>query len=309
VIEAGELRPLGIGETLDAAVKLYREHFSDLLKASAVVLVPVTALNFLILLSVPPVDGAGSPSLAPTGPLDFLGSSSAAAGGAAFLVFVVALVAGALAQAACLRIVLDAYLGRTSGWRESLRVALRRLHSVVWVTVLSTGGTLLGYLLCVAPGVWLYGAWAVAIPALLTEDERGSRALTRSFRLVRRRWWPTAGVLVVAYLLTAVITTTFALVLVPLLLSNASDTATQAANSVASGAATLLTTPFSAAVACALYFDLRVRKEGFDIALLSQRLALPRSPDAPPSGSAPPRTVDPRPTAAPWAARPPEPDA
>jgi hypothetical protein len=315
VIEAGELRPLGVGETLDSAVKLYRDHFLDLLKAAAIVLVPVTVLNFLVLLSVPPADGT-NPSFTPTGPLDLVGGS-AAAGGAAFVIFVIALVAGALAQAACLRIVIDAYLGRTSGWRESLGVAFRRGHSVVWVTVLFTAGTLGGYLFCVVPGIWLYGAWAVAIPALLVEGERGTKALTRSFRLVRRRWWPTAGVLVVAYLLTAVVTSMFALVLVPLVLSDASDTATQAANAVASGVATLLTTPFSAAVAAAVYFDLRIRKEGFDIALLAQgralaaRAASPASPVAPtPAPHATPRpgaSPPAGPGAPPWATPPSEP--
>jgi len=309
VIEAGDLRPLGVGETLDASVKLYREHFLDLLKASAIVFVPVSAIQFLVLLSVPPTDTT-SVSFTPNGPLNVFGG--AVASGAAFLVFVIALVAGAITQAACLTIVLDAFLGRVTGWRASLGVAFRRLHSVVWVTVLFTVGTLVGYGFCLVPGIWLYAAWAVAVPALLLEDARGTKALSRSFRLVRRRWWPTAGVLVVAYLLTAIVTGAFAVFLVPLVLNDASETATQAANALASGAATLLTAPFSAAVAGVIYFDLRVRKEGFDIALSAQRLALALPADVPhvegpPAPSAPrdPAAGRPEPARPPWASPPP----
>jgi hypothetical protein len=311
VIEAGELRPLTVGETLDAAVKRYRDHFRDLIVASAFVLVPITVINFLILISVPAESDGDAVSF--SFGFGLTGAGAAAASAAALLVFVVALVAGALAQAACLRIVFEAYLGHRVGWRDSLAFAVRKLHSVVWVTVLFTIGTMLGWLMCLAPGVWLYGAWAVAIPALLVEDVRGSKALGRSFQLVRRRWWPVAGVLVVSYLLTLVVTTVFSLVLVPVLLSDASDTATEAANAVASGAATLLTTPFSAAVAAALYVDLRVRKEGFDIALVAQRLALAPSgpatpePPTPDVAAAPPWRSTGPPAAPPWR-EPPEPD-
>ena len=299
VIEAGELRPLTVGEALDAAVKRYRDHFRDLILASAFVLVPVTALNFLILISVPTESGADA-SVFNLG-IGFTGAATATASAAALLVFVVALVSGALAQAACLRIVFEAFLGRRVGWRDSLSFALHKLHSVVWVTVLFTVGTMIGFAMCIAPGAWLYGAWSVAIPALLVEDVRGSKALGRSFTLVKGRYWPVAGVLIVSYLLTLVVTTVFSLLLVPLLLSDARDTAAEAANAVASGAATLLTTPFAAAVAAVLYVDLRVRKEGFDIALIAQRLALTAPAPTPPGTTAGPSTPGAAPgVAPPW---------
>src|SRR6185312_8920163 len=49
-----------------------------------------------------------------------------------------------------------------------------------------------------------------------------------------------------------------------------------------------LTQPFSAAFVGILYFDLRVRKEGFDLQLLAERMGLPPDSDLPPEALAPP---------------------
>src|SRR5438445_11429251 len=48
-----QLRPLGIGEILDAGIKIYRSRFATMLKAVAVVIVPVQVLNVLVTLSLP----------------------------------------------------------------------------------------------------------------------------------------------------------------------------------------------------------------------------------------------------------------
>ncbi len=42
----------------------------------------------------------------------------------------------------------------------------------------------------------------------------------------------------------------------------------------------VITTPFMAAVLVLIYFDLRVRKEGFDLELLSQGVGVPGAPPA-----------------------------
>ena len=48
-----QLRPLGTGEILDAGIKIYRSKFATMLKAVAVVIVPVQVLNVLVTLSLP----------------------------------------------------------------------------------------------------------------------------------------------------------------------------------------------------------------------------------------------------------------
>jgi hypothetical protein len=269
-LDPTQLRPLGIGEVLDAGLKVYRARFGTMLKAVAVVTVPVQVLSIVIQLSLP--DGSDN-------------ASDAWATIAGFLVIVViGVMSSALASAACFKAVSDTYLGTSTDWAGSLRYGYKRLGSLIWLTLLNTVLLIVGFLLCIVPGVWLYGAWSVAVPALLLEDARGRRALGRSFALVRGRWWPVAGTLFLANLLTVAVGFGFGVLAVPVLLTG-SDFASELASGVVTGAASVFTIPFVSAVVAVLYFDLRVRKEGFDLQLMAERIGEPMGP---------------RPTTMPW---------
>jgi hypothetical protein len=270
-----QLRPLGIGEILDAGIKIYRNKFATMLKAVAVVIVPVQVLNVLITLSLP--------DTSTTAGINTTSSDSEWAGVAALLlIFVINVVSSALAEAACLKAVSDTYLGTETDWRESLRFGFRRLGSLLWLTLIHGVIVLLGFAACVVPGVWLYVAWSVAVPVLLIEGTRGFGALRRSFNLVRRRWWPTAGILLLANLLATAVAAGIGLVALPLLFAGRdNEFVYDLANGTFGAVASILTIPFVAAVVAVIYFDLRVRKEGFDLQLLAERLGVtPPSPGA-----------------------------
>ena len=111
------------------------------------------------------------------------------------------------------------------------------------------------------------------MPVLLGENLRGSKAIGRSRALVRGRWWPCAGVLVLAFLLAGIVD--FAIVFVVLAAivdSSGNDSVLFIEEGVTSLIASTLVLPFHVAVTTVLYIDLRVRKEGFDIQLLTHSL-------------------------------------
>ncbi len=136
----------------------------------------------------------------------------------------------------------------------------------------------------VLPGIWLYAAWSVSVPALLIEGCRGWSALSRSSRLVRGRWWPAAGVLLVAAVMTSIVSGAIEGLLVAISLSsNAGVVLTVLVVSLAAGLSAVLTRPFLAAVTTVLYYDLRVRHEGYDVALLAEQLGI--EPAALPAGA------------------------
>ncbi|HMG28311.1 MAG TPA: hypothetical protein VKH36_16025 [Acidimicrobiia bacterium] len=266
---AAQLRPLGIGEILDAGIKVYRTRFATMLKAVAVVIVPVQVLNVLITLSLPDTSTTA-------GTTTTTSDSEWAGLAALLLVLVINIVSSALAEAACLKAVSDTYLGTETDWRESLRFGFRRLGSLLWLTLIHGVIVLLAFAACIVPGVWLYVAWSVAIPVLLIEGPRGFQALRRSFNLVRRRWWPTAGILALANLLATAVAAGIGLLSVPLLFAGRDNQFVyDLASAVFGAVASVLTIPFVAAVVAVIYFDLRVRKEGFDLQLMAQRIGAP----------------------------------
>ncbi len=278
-----ELRPLGIGEILDVGIKITTRHYWTLARAVLVVVVPVQLLAAVVDLSV--ADGALSGAGSDPFETNQFGTTELDADvwtlvAAVLVAAILGLLAQTIATGACFKAVADAYLGHTPSWRRSTAEVLRRLHSIVWISVLTylLGG--LALLACILPGIWLFIAWTVAIPAFLTEGAKGRRALGRSFRLVRGFWWRTFAIVVLGTILASIISAVISGVLVAAALTSDSTLATVVANFLASVVAGAITTPFIAAVTIVLYFDLRVRKEGFDLALLAARLGEGREPGA-----------------------------
>jgi len=292
-LEAVELRPLGIGEVLDVAIKIWRRNFATLVKSVVVVVAPVQVLSVLTLSSL----SANTPQPGEPGgaPVDFGGDFWASVAG--FLaVIALGVLAAELATAASLKAVSEAYLGTTPEWRTSLRFAVSKLRSLIWLAISTNVLLLLGLAGCIVPGVYFWGAWRVATPALLLEDLRGRKARRRSRELVRGRWWPTFVTVVLAVILNQIVAGAISSPVIALAFSNQGDSiAGIIVRAITGTASSAITTPFIAAVVIVLYFDLRVRKEGFDLELLAQGVgvappehAFPHTPIPPPPPPASP---------------------
>jgi hypothetical protein len=318
-VQAAQLTPLGVGEILDVAVKIYWRNAIPLFKLVFLVVAPVQALSVLIFASALPESAIVGPNpdllqpqpLQPTPQEPLFDLSELWAFGAGLLVLVVlGIIAGAVSTAACYKAIAEAYLESLPEWKASLRFAISRFASVVLVTVLTgllvlapfvavglviaavvvsglEGGVLIATIVvftlgAVAAAVWLYISVQVSVPALLTEELRGRRALRRSAALVRGRWWQAFVVIVLGALLAAIVSGAITGLLTAVTLTDIGDSvvANLILNAIGSTIATVLTTPFTAAVITVLYFDLRVRKEGFDLELLAQRIGVD-----PPGGS------------------------
>lgn len=279
-----ELRPLGVGEVLDVAIKIFFGNALTLFKVVAVVIVPVELLLVPVFSSALP----SGPPLAADPVFD--PEDLAASIGANLVGGTVSFVAGALATAACFKAVSDAYLGERPNWLESLRFAWKRVLAVLWVTLLAILLPGLALIAFIIPGIWLWISWVVSGPAVLSEDVRGFKALGRSFRLVRGRWWPTFGTIALAYLLTTLITAVVGALFVGVLLTDLDESgfAVILITQIITALATVFTTPLLAAVTVVIYYDLRVRKEGFDLALLAERVGVPPRTGDPHDGAAPP---------------------
>jgi hypothetical protein len=333
----GGLRPLGLGELLDAAIKIYRARWRDLIKVTAVVTLPAVVVETLIRMST------GSGGLSGTNGSVFTSSTRAGSTniqlhqvavqlGGTLALTVVSIFATALAVGGVLRCVAGVYLGEEVGWRESLRFALGRLGSIVLVSLLVLLCELVGLLFCIigyaVPWTFLFAS----IPALLVEGLKGRAALRRSRDLVRGRGWHVFATLGVGYLIGAAITGALAGLLVAVLFASHGNVVVfDLVTGVVTLITTVLVTPFTAALTMAVYFDLRVRKEGFDLWLLAQKVgggapeggfpAQPGAPQwqpvpgwgAPPPGWGPPGAGGPPPAtwgppgAPPWGAVPPPP--
>jgi hypothetical protein len=291
-VQAPELRPLSIGEILDVAIKIYLRNAWTLFRVVLVVVAPIQVVSALIKASA---ESSGNTLDSSSGTT--VGSHDVAYALSAFAaVTILGMLASTMANGACFKAVSDAYLGEQPTWRSSLRFAFARIHSILWVTFLVGLVTGIGTILCIIPGVYFWAAFAVAVPVMLTEGVKGRKALGRSRALVTDRWWGTFGVVLLGSILAGVVSA--AIGGVARLAGGTADANSVTGflvNTVSGTLGATVGTPFTAAFVIVLYFDLRVRKEAFDLQLLAERIGLTAPPEGgyrPAPGPAPP----PRPT-------------
>jgi hypothetical protein len=275
-----DLRPLSVGEIIDVAIKIWRRNLATLARIVFVVVAPVEILSALIQASVSTgeiqkFDAAGNTTI----------NTGAAAAWAAgmFTAQLLSAVAFLIASAAVLRAVSVAYLGGTPEWRESLKAATGRLRSLLWLGFLMFGGLVLSAVALILPAIWLGVAWSVAFPVLIAEGQRGTKALGRTFGLVKGRWWPTFGALFLAFLFQFFLGLVLGIPLgIVTFTMDRNSAVALVITTVINVLSSVITTPFMAAVLVLIYFDLRVRKEGFDLEVMARSIGLPPEPPEPP---------------------------
>ena len=261
-----DLRPLSLGEILDRAFSLYRKNFVLFIGISAIPQLLSLAVNLVTLMFRTPV----SISLTPSTPPDFsrlLPHGQDLVLG--LLAGIVAVVTLQLSQGGTVLAVSDLYLGRSTTIEASLRHAWEAFGTLFGLLVLSGLAILGGTILCVIPGIYLTCRWWACVPVALIEKRGARESLRRSFELTRG----SAGRAFLIILLYFVLSLGVGLVLGSpaglLLILNAKDPGmlrlVNALTQITSSISTILISPILLIATSVYYYDLRVRKEAFDL--------------------------------------------
>lgn len=263
------LRPLGVAEIMDGAVRLVRGNFRAALTISVPVATVVTVFGALL-------DSAAIGSGAASTPLLFAGVLTQ--------VFTATVLTGLLAPVFSGDLIGVALTARASLIRIGRAGGTLALLALVVTVVEGAGLIVLG-----VGGVWLWGIWAVAAPACVLERTGVRGALGRSFGLVQNSFWRTWGIRALGWTLTSVLGLFITLPIEGLAaLVTGSDPSNSngildpnvyvAIIAIGTLLSAALLAPISSAVDVLLYTELRMRREGMDIVL-----ALPPLPP-PPNG-------------------------
>ena len=255
-----DLRPRGVGEILDAAAALYRARFGQLVRCAAIIVVPVQLLLTIVLLSAQPdrfsvsITGSATPQF----------DTSRAQLGAAVVVIVAGLLTNALIVAVTTRIVANQYVDHAEASSRLLSTTGRRVFGVLGVSLVVALCQAIGLLFCFIGTFVPLALFSAAIPALLLERKGVGAALSRSVQLTKEHFWHVLGVVLAASLLGTLLNAALAAGL-NIFGRNADSTTIVVAQGLANTSASVLTTPLVAAATVALYFDLRIRDEAFDV--------------------------------------------
>ena len=250
------LRPLSVGEILDTSFSLYRRHFGALATVSLV----CTGLPLVLRLFVEAAGGLFAHLTL------------------ALVYFLSLVVLSLIATGATVFIVSESYLGRPLTAREALMRAAPYMGRILIASLLMAVVIGMGFLLIVFPGVILAVGLAVAIPAVVLESgQSASGALSRSWELTRGARWRIFGLGITLFVLLYIPVVAIGGVMAMLIPRGAAvgfgaaSTATIVALAIG-GVVQLFIYPLFYCVLTVTYYDLRVRKEGFDLELLASSL-------------------------------------
>ena len=296
---------MSVGEWLDATFTLYRRNFVLIASISAVVQIPYALLTWVLfsLTGVAafvrsPLASLGTETITPAQAQHLLNSYLGVLAVALGLILVSLLVVVPLGEAATTRAVSDRYLDRPSSLLSAYRAAWSRLGaliSMIFILVGAYAGSLaaviglvallgavgaggLGALLAIVAFVALvpvliviYVRTVVAVPAIVLERASGWRGLQRSWQLISGRFWPTFGRMLLLALIASIISSVIAAIFeIPGAALAPGNTFVF--DQVASAVAAVFVGPITYIGVTLLYYDIRIRKEGFDIEMLARSL-------------------------------------
>ena len=267
-----EFRPMSISEILDVTFRLYREHFATFLIIALIVYLPYSLLAAFVL----PMMGGAAVVPVPGGPPQFNPGPMILMFAGLFLLVVIFL---PLCVAALTQNISAAYLGQKLSAAESYQRTMPRLGALILTQLLAGIVILIGYCLLIVPGI-IFSLWFFTLaPVIILEGVSGSAALGRSRELMRGNLGKAFGLALLLWILGVIIGFILGFVLgfipwpSPML------------GVFFQNLANALVLPIQTAPIVLLYYDLRIRKEAFDLQMLASAMEPPATTSSGPWGA------------------------
>lgn len=291
------LHPMTLPDILDGAFKLLRANARTVLTITAAFVVPIQVVSAFLQRDLfggrAFTDFVSDPSATDA---TNAGDLAATVVALAATVLVLPFVAGAVS-----RVVAASYLGGHVEPGEALRAAGRRwwslvaswvlvhlFEALVWIAVVIVAVVMIaagvdGWVPLVGLGlVALAGvpwavvamAWCVAVaPAIVVEELGPVAGFRRSVQLLRPRTWPTVAVALVGGFLASILGQVLGVVPQSIGLAIGGDRGGWVLLAIGGVLTSIITTPLVAIISTLVYFDARIRREGFDLEVMAAEMA------------------------------------
>jgi hypothetical protein len=270
-----ETGPLTLGEILDRMFSIYRKNFLMLVGIAGLPYAGViVVIGFLV----------GLAALVATGSAPDAARIGIGAVGGIFLVVIIVMVfvfivAAILASLGTYAAVWDIQVGRKTGIKRAYGVAWSHAGSAILAGILAGLAIIAGFFLLIIPGIIVYLALSLIFPVIIAEDSGGAESLGRSWELTKGYRWKIFVAVLVTFAVSSAIT--YGIQIPMLVIASVSFTQGNAPvwfviiNALASVLGTVVPAPLLAIASCLIYYDARVRKEGFDLQRMLDQLPPP----------------------------------
>ena len=273
-----DLRPLSLGELLDRTFFLYRRHFLLFVGIAAI---PYSLFFFINLATAlfPVIARSANPGS--MRPPEF---ATAIIGGGLFalVAILVGFVAFLFSVGAAVFAVSEIYMGRQTTIRESLRRVRGKAATILGVLFLSWLIFVATFIALFIPGIYLMCRICVATPAALLEGMGPAESIRRSFHLTQDFAGRAFMIYLLYFAMVGGVAGVFQFPFLLLLTIYAKQTQLvilltvlmQVGNFIGG----VLVAPVSTIGFALFYYDLRVRKEAFDLQMMMRAIGADSMP-------------------------------
>jgi hypothetical protein len=238
-----QYRPRSVTEIIDAAFQIYRQDALRYILITAVAYAPFMVLQYVVIDSVNLTTTAGA-----------LGLASSIVGFLAFTIM----------SAVLVRLSAEAYLGRDMEIAAALAEVVPRVPSILAASVIRLILIFIAALALLIPAFWMSARTFALTPLIVLEHADVATALNRSATLSNGRKLAIIGCYALTLLIFYVLTLAFGVV--------AAIVGGGALYTIINAIATVVIYPVIGIMEMVLYYDARIRAEGYDVELMASAL-------------------------------------
>lgn len=244
------LRSRSAAELIDAAFRMYRQYFSGFLTLSALVYLPAFALNVMVGRMAPQIETMQpGPLLAMFGALILLASWYA------------------IMEAALSIATSDRYLGREIDPGRAFREALSRSGTLIAAKLWTWFVMFFALIFFFIPWVYFFARY-FAIPQTILFERLGAfKGIDRSRQLAKGEKWKALRSLGLIWLIFFTVSVGLSLLMQP-----APGSTPSILSHLVNSVVYIIAYPLVPITATLLYYDVRIRREAFDIEVMSANL-------------------------------------
>ena len=246
------LRPRTVSEIVDAAFALYRQHASRYMVAAAIGSAPLLVTRLLL----QPVTSRAVIDVS-QGASSYIALAMAGAGFAALVINAVALICYSLVGGLVITLGSRAYLGEDPDVAAAFRTVIPRVPSLIAAAIMKAILTFIGALVFLVGALYVVARFFATDATIMLEGKNAGDAFTRSSELSKDRKWHILATMLLVGIVYFMLAIGFGALL--------GLTGSTVLEVLASTLIMVVAWPIVQLTVMVLYYDMRIRGEGFDL--------------------------------------------
>ncbi|HCX20867.1 MAG: hypothetical protein CMB80_27755 [Flammeovirgaceae bacterium] len=189
------------GQKINITIEYIRYNFGPLMKMILLIAIPMGILSSLTLGNYfSKLGDFANPNSSDIERMGVLGQM----GGTYMLMFGVSIITYSLLIATIYNYIKTKNEDPNPDYMEVLRSSFKYVPGLVGLMIIIGFASFIGFFIFILPGIYLSVVMSLSIPIYMFEQEGIGEALSKSFKLIKEKWWSTFGLIIITTIIAGV---------------------------------------------------------------------------------------------------------